>query len=1174
MLQKIVIDKVIQLVAKKFKISKILDYVEKPNELDVKVDSIETTLLQHGRLIEFLIKGSNDDLFFKNIFLEIYRRQRQMCIRDSDYNMDTPPVEIDTDYIVINDANEIDIYDPNKDGSADFRDNQFTLGSRTQTVKPEYYNVDGALRVCDSNFEVIDTTENVAMTANAAITKNDITIKHTTGTIPEGSIIQIDQEIMYVTNGSSNSTDIKVIRGFANTKIATHAHDTNIFYVNVPKYFGHIKADRLFECATSNSVNAWTEDVQTPQPPNNTRKSDGTTGTLASSAGIQSLRVYDIIEGATANYPAESEKVVLEFGESAPNIGILKVDAASNGRINVTTTNTHGLAVGETINISGTVSTVNSIAGEHEIKSVSGTTFSIDIDGSNQTLVNYDDDVYRDETTTFTAHTIPNTVKVTLDDNQMPTGVGTYFVNISGQTGATSFNGIKLANEIDNDNFYFSDVNASSFSASGTTTIQLLLGVVTVVGENTINEDLKRKWNFAMSFTYDGPGQEVQESLLTQGHKITAVTQSSGASNLLTSGIDNSTDPVTVPVDDGTAFSAGDIIMLGTEQLKVGAVSSNNLTGCVRQFNNTAIATHADDTQVFKIEELSPTATVDWTNFTVAPKCVIKSVYNFGTDEKSWNARINGFKIYMKDVTEDDASKEFRLFAEVNLNKGTYTIFAAGDSELILEQPATHAISTVTDGTTLTIKPIDTYLSENLFTEQTIIDAQYKVSEVVGRRVYIGNIRQGGRTYPDRMLRSPVNKFDTFPETNFIDVAVGDGDRITALKSFGDRLLQYKRDTVYIINTSGDSEVLESEYPNAGVDKPSQVVKTNLGIAWLNESGLWFFNGQQITNLTRNLRDSSFPVTSLTTAIIGFDKYTNRVIFTPQIGLGALTVWYIYDLELQSYQHAYYGDLFPFSETGQNFYTNIINDSEGNMIVGYVDEGDSDKLNFYQWSNDAGEGNAFGSVVLWKSKDIDFGSPAVNKKIYKVYVTYKSTGHSGVKMQFATDGSNSFTDFSSSKSTNYNVDSFSSNATSTGFKNSDGVWQVAELKPTSSINNVKSIQLSFDSIQAHSGTCQSGSASTTTLKLADAASGTDGAYNDYNINIYAGNARYNTRLIENSSNGTQYNGTTKVVTLKTALTDKGYGNTHDTTTKYMVGGIATDFEINDITIVFRPKRVK
>ena len=983
---------------------------------------------------------------------------------------------------------------------------------------------------------------------------------------------------MYVTSGGDSGAvdEITVIRGFANTKITSHLTNQDIFFVNVPKYFGHIKADRLFECETSNSVNAWTEDVQTPQPPNNTRKSDGATGTLASSAGIQSLRVYDIIEGSTANYPAESEKVVLEFGQSAPDIGIVTVSAASDNTITITTKENHGLAENETIIISGARSNISTLAGEHEIKSVTSTTFDIVIEGSSQAAVDFNDSEEQQDASAKAAHTSPNTVKLTIANTELP-ATGTYFVHLSGETGVPSYNGIKLATAINTSNLFFNYVNADDIgSASGTIAIQQLLGVVSVKGENAINEDLKRKWNFAMSFTYDGPGQEVQESLLTQGHSVVPSKQNDGVTaNTLKTAI-SSTGTTSIDVDDSSVFTANEsIIMIDSEQMLVTSITDADTVVVTRGFNNTTKdSSIAEDSQIFEIKELTPTATVDWTNFTVAPKCVIKSVYNFGTDEKSWNARINGFKIYMKDVTEDDASKEFRLFAEVNLNKGTYTIFAAGDSELILEQPATHAISTVTDGTTLTIKPIDTYLSENLFTEQTIIDAQYKVSEVVGRRVYIGNIRQGGRTYPDRMLRSPVNKFDTFPETNFIDVAVGDGDRITALKSFGDRLLQYKRDTVYIINTSGDSEVLESEYPNAGVDKPSQVVKTNLGIAWLNESGLWFFNGQQITNLTRNLRDSSFPFASSTTAIIGFDKYTNRVIFTPQIGIGALTVWYIYDLELQSYQHAYYGDLFPFSETGQNFYTNIINDSEGNMIVGYVDEGDSDKLNFYQWSNDAGEGNAFGSVVLWKSKDIDFGSPAVNKKIYKVYVTYKSTGHSGVKMQFATDGSNSFADFSSSKSTNYNVDSFSSNATSTGFKNSDGVWQVAELKPTSSINNVKSIQLSFDSIQAHSGTCQSGSASTTTLKLASGASGTDGAYNDYNINIYAGNARYNTRLIENSSNGTQYNGTTKVVTLKTALTDKGYGNTHDTTTKYMVGGVATDFEINDITIVFRPKRVK
>lgn len=1089
-----------------------------------------------------------------------------------DYNMDSTPVEVDTDYIVINDANQIEVYDPNKDSSAGWAD-KFTLGSRNTTVKPEYYNVDGALRVCDSNFEVKDVNINTDL----AITKNDFKIGiDNSAAILAGHVIQINQEIMYVTSGGDSGAvdEITVIRGFANTKITSHLINQDIFFVNVPKYFGHIKADRLFECETSNSVNAWTEDVQTPQPPNNTRKSDGTTGTLASSAGIQSLRVYDIIEGATANYPAESEKVVLEFGESAFDIGIVGV-TRSGDTITITTKESHGLAENETIIISGTRSDISTLAGEHEIKSVTSETFDIVIEGSSQAAVDFNDAGEQQDASGKAAHTVPNTVKLTITNTELP-ATGTYFVHLSGETGVPSYNGIKLATAIDTSNLFFNDVNADDISSeSGTIAIQQLLGVISVKGENNIDEDLKRKWNFAMSFTYDGPGQEVQESLLTQGHKVTPVIRTdNGEANLLTSVIDNSTDPVTVPVDDGTAFSAGDIIMLGTEQLKVGAVSSNNLTGCVRQFNNTAIATHADDTQVFKIEELSPTATVDWTNFTVAPKCVIKSVYNFGTDEKSWNARINGFKIYMKDVTEDDASKEFRLFAEVNLNKGTYTIFAAGDSELILEQPATNAIATVTDGTTLTIKPIDTYLSENLFTEQTIIDAQYKVSEVVGRRAYIGNIRQGGRTYPDRMLRSPVNKFDTFPETNFIDVAVGDGDRITALKSFGDRLLQYKKDTVYIINTSGDSEVLESEYPNAGVAKPSQVVKTNLGIAWFNPSGLWFFDGQQITNLTRNREINSYADHEAQTGIIGFDKYTNRLIYTSQIFAGLQTIWYVYDLELQSYQSHYYGDLFPFSESSSNFYTNMIKDSDGNLILGYVDGADSDKLNFYQWSNNPGAGQ--GALdLLWKSKDIDFGSPAVNKKIYKIYVTYKSTGHSGVRMKFATDGSNSFTDFSSSKSTNYNVDSFTSAGDATGFQNtyngSATVWQVAELKPTSSINNIKSIQLSFDAITIENSTAAGGGTTSfgnpSTITLNSSGNSTDeNAFVNYNINLDGGPARYNTRKITAYSSG-------RVATVDT-LTDNGYGDSATSATKYILGAVATDFEINDITIVFRPKRVK
>ena len=777
-------------------------------------------------------------------------------------------------------------------------------------------------------------------------------------------------------------------------------------------------------------------------------------------------------------------------------------------------------------------------------------------------------------------------VKVSNDEANLPGLQGTagdiFPIHITGQTGVPSYNGIHMATMIDADDLSFAiNTHASVGDVAGTTEIQQLLGIVRPEGSGAINLDLKRKWNFAMSFTYDGPGQEVQESLLTMGHTIVPLDQNDGTANRLAAAMGDTSTTANHDIDDASVLSVGDVIMVDSEQMLITAVdtsASPDHINVTRGYNGSTAATHSDDVQIYKITELNTTETVDWTNFIGVPECVIKSVYNYGVDEKSWNSRINGFKIYMKDVTEEDASKEFRLFTEFNFNKGTYTLFGAGDSELILEQPGTWSsdgqICTVSTGTEITIKPIDTYLSENLFTEQTIIDAQYKTSCVAGRKVYIGNIKQGGRTYPDRMLRTPVNKFDTFPETNFIDVAIGDGDSITVLESFGDRVLQFKKNKLYIINIAGESEVLESEYMNAGVAKPSQVVKTNVGIAWINPSGLWFFDGQQAINVIRQLEDSEYPDHVAHTGIIGFDNKTNRVIYTPRANQSGMAIaWYIFDLELQAYQAYSDGSMFPHSESSSNYYTNIINDSNGNMIVGYVDFATPTELNFYQWDSSAGEGQSTATTNMWKSKDIDLASPSVNKKIYKVYVTYKCTGHSGIQMKYATDGSGkggglSFPGtFSSSKSTNYDADSFTSNGTETGFKNTDGAWAVAELRPSSSINNIKSIQFSFDHLVVDTGTARGGSDSTIQLRDHASISETDDAYNDYNIYIYGGPARYNTSKI------TDYTGSSETVTVAT-MTDKGYANAATNASKYILGAVATDFEINDITVIFRAKRVK
>ena len=102
------------------------------------------------------------------------------------------------------------------------------------------------------------------------------------------------------------------------------------------------------------------------------------------------------------------------------------------------------------------------------------------------------------------------------------------------------------------------------------------------------------------------------------------------------------------------------------------------------------------------------------------------------------------------------------------------------------------------------------------------------------------------------------------------------------------------------------------------------------------------------------------------------------------------------------------------------------------------------------------------------TKDYDFGNPSVRKKIYKVYVTFKSVddsngsgsktaAHSNIKAYFATNGDlsgDNWTEFSTN-SKNYDT----TNGLSDGASSVE--WIQAELKPPSSINNINSIALKF-----------------------------------------------------------------------------------------------------------------
>ena len=188
-----------------------------------------------------------------------------------------------------------------------------------------------------------------------------------------------------------------------------------------------------------------------------------------------------------------------------------------------------------------------------------------------------------------------------------------------------------------------------------------------------------------------------------------------------------------------------------------------------------------------------------------------------------------------------------------------------------------------------------------------------------------------------------------------------------------------------------------------------------------------------------------------------------------------------------------------------------------------------------------------------------YSGPSRRKKIYKIYVTFKCQSYvSGVKVNYAINGSNSFT--GEFQDTTYYTNAKGFDAYNAGTSRSQ--WITVGLKPTASINNVYSIALQFSYANAGQTQRIAAQPSSTTITLTGSSS-TDNYYNGMPIFFYSGPGQGQIRKIIN------YVGDTKVATLNSAL-----ATNVTTSTIYDLGYIHSSFQINDISIVYREKSIK
>ena len=281
-----------------------------------------------------------------------------------------------------------------------------------------------------------------------------------------------------------------------------------------------------------------------------------------------------------------------------------------------------------------------------------------------------------------------------------------------------------------------------------------------------------------------------------------------------------------------------------------------------------------------------------------------------------------------------------------------------------------------------------TYQDINGYNPGENLDSSFKAVCVANRKTYIGNIKNNGTVYGDMMIKSPVNGFDVLPISRSLEVTIADGDEIVQLEEYADRILQFKRNKMHLINVSQEIEFLEDTFIHKGVSNPNATCKTDFGVAWVNKHGCYLYDGKQVTNLLerKNIKlidEDDWAAHVGEKSIIEYlPKKRQLIVIKDYSSASGGKNIYLFDMVTQSWVTS--DDAIVSTNVDM---TNTVIDKNGDLMWSYKG---ATHATFLKWSTTPVAQTNF----ALRTKALAFGNPAQRKKIYKVYVTHKNAGAS------------------------------------------------------------------------------------------------------------------------------------------------------------------------------------
>ena len=398
--------------------------------------------------------------------------------------------------------------------------------------------------------------------------------------------------------------------------------------------------------------------------------------------------------------------------------------------------------------------------------------------------------------------------------------------------------------------------------------------------------------------------------------------------------------------------------------------------------------------------------------------------------EETYPDRVSGGRIYIR---EKETNNDWILFADIDITKGVRATLNGDYNPWVQDAEGGvkvqnfritstanttkgnrgfHATTPASNYWILKHKSpsLDTYASLNGFPQSTKqisfgdLGTGYKTAIVCNRRAFVANVlyNEGQLSsseefdhFGDRIMFSQIGKYDTFPNTNFIDVTVGDGEDYVKLESYSDRLLAYKQRTLQILNVASPSPsnwFLEDTIEFGGIAQPYSICKGEAGVVWANLNGLFLYNGGNIRNLVECKISANDWATFCAnkTMALGYEPKEDQVIIMDRADQALHA--YIYNLKTSAFSYAKH--IAPNSSGSFTpIITNFVNTSKGQLVSAYdvqstnLASAGANTVHFTEWDNDS---TSLGHFKL-TTADYNFNSPSTIKKIYKIYIHYRST---------------------------------------------------------------------------------------------------------------------------------------------------------------------------------------